>query len=214
MGKLILHHDWSQSPLGPIDQWPLSLRNTLGIVLHSAFPMFLFWGKELTCFYNDAFRPSLGTEGKHPAIGKPGKEVWTEIWEFIGPLIQQILTTGKPVYFEDQLVPFYRNGRMEDIYWTFSYSPAYGDDGNIAGVFVTCTETTEKVLNSARLLRSEQNLRNTILKAPVAMCILRGQEHTVEIANERMIDLWGKTENDVLDKPIIVGLPEIKGQGF
>jgi len=151
MGKLILHHDWSQSPLGPIDQWPLSLRNTLGIVLHSAFPMFLFWGKELTCFYNDAFRPSLGTDGKHPAIGKPGKEVWTEIWEFIGPLIQQILTTGKPVYFEDQLVPFYRNGRMEDIYWTFSYSPVYNEESLINGVFVTCTETTEHILARKRI---------------------------------------------------------------
>jgi PAS domain S-box-containing protein len=214
MGALTRSFNWADNSLGEPHQWPASLRTTLGIVLHSAFPMFLFWGDDLICFYNDAFKPSLGIEGKHPALGKKGREVWSEIWDFIGPLINQVISTGNPVWFEDQLVPFYRNGRMEDIYWTFSYSPAYGDDGNIAGVFVTCTETTEKVLNSAKLLRSEQNLRNTILKAPVAMCILRGEEHVVEIANERMINLWGKTENDVLDKPIIVGLPEIKGQGF
>jgi signal transduction histidine kinase len=151
MGTLILQQDWSQSPIGTIDQWPPALRTTLGILLHSAFPMFLFWGPELTCFYNDAFRPSLGIDGKHPAIGKKGKEVWADIWEFIGPLIQQVLTTGIPVYFEDQLVPFYRNGRMEDIYWTFSYSPVYNDEGNINGVFVTCTETTGNVLHRKKI---------------------------------------------------------------
>jgi signal transduction histidine kinase len=151
MGALIIQQDWSQSPIGTLDQWPPALRTTLGILLHSAFPMFLFWGKELTCFYNDAFRPSLGIDGKHPAIGKQGKDVWEEIWEFIGPLIQQVMTTGIPVYFEDQLVPFYRNGRMEDIYWTFSYSPVYNDDGNINGVFVTCTETTANVLHRKKI---------------------------------------------------------------
>jgi len=113
--------------------------------------MFLFWGPELTCFYNDAFRPSLGIEGKHPAIGKQGKEVWPEIWDFIGPLIQQVITTGIPVFFEDQLVPFYRNGRMEDIYWTFSYSPVYDDEGKINGVFVTCTETTAHVVDRKKI---------------------------------------------------------------
>ena len=120
MGELTRCYNWSQTSLGEPDNWSQSLKTTLGILLHSAFPMFLFWGKDLLCFYNDAFRPSLGVEGKHPALGKKGKDVWPEIWEFIGPLIEKVMTTGEPVWFEDQLVPFYRNGRMEDIYWTFS----------------------------------------------------------------------------------------------
>ena len=78
-GELIRSYDWSQSPLGTIDQWPQSLKTTLGIILHTAFPQFLFWGPELICFYNDAFRPSLGANGKHPALGKKGKDVWSEI---------------------------------------------------------------------------------------------------------------------------------------
>ena len=151
MGDLIRQYNWSTTPIGSPDNWPQSLCTTLGIMLHSAFPMFLFWGQELTCFYNDAFRPSLGTEGKHPAIGKHGKEVWAEIWDFIGPLLEQVMNTGKPVYYENQLVPFYRNGRMEDIYWTFSYSPAYGDSGQVCGVVVTCMETTETVLSRMKI---------------------------------------------------------------
>lgn len=113
--------------------------------------MFLFWGEDLICFYNDAYRPSLGTDGKHPAIGKKGNAVWPEIWEHIGPMIEQVMTTGKPVWFEDQLLPIYRNGHMEEVYWTFSYGPAYGDDSKICGVLVTCMETTQAVLSRKKI---------------------------------------------------------------
>jgi signal transduction histidine kinase len=145
MGNLIFAHEWSENPLGPILQWPQSLRTTLGIILHSAFPMFLFWGKDRICFYNDAYRPSLGVNGKHPAIGMPAKQVWPEIWEFTNSLIEQVYHTGQPVWFEDRLVPIYRNGQLEEVYWTFSHSPVYADDDQIEGVLVTCMETTQVV---------------------------------------------------------------------
>ena len=167
MGDLTRTHDWSQTSLGPPGRWPLSLRTTVGIVLHSAFPMFLFWGNELICFYNDAYRPSLGNNGKHPALGKPGNEVWPEVWDFIGPLITQVLTTGEPTFFDDQLVPIYRNGRLENVYWTFSHSPAYGDDGQIGGVLVTCTETTEKVRN-AKLQQEKSELLRAVFDSSSA----------------------------------------------
>src|SRR5688572_14492972 len=99
MGALTRNFDWSKTPLGAPEQWPHSLCITLGNVLNSGFPMFLFWSNELICFYNDAFRPSLGVDGKHPAIGKKGQEVWAEIWPLVGPLIEGVLSTGKPVWF-------------------------------------------------------------------------------------------------------------------
>ena len=162
MGRLTREYDWSRTSIGRIDQWPKSLQMTLGILLHSAFPMFLFWGKDLICFYNDAYRPSLGEHGKHPAVGKKGKEVWPEIWGFIGPLIEKVMTTGEPVWFEDQLVPIFRNGKIEDVWWTFSYSAVYGDDETISGVFVTCTETTQKVLIHEKLVENESQLENLV----------------------------------------------------
>lgn len=184
MGKLIRGHNWSATSLGPPDQWPQELQTTLGILLHSAFPMFLFWGPDLISFYNDAFRPSLGNEGKHPCIGKKGKEVWPEIWDFIGPLIDKVLNSGEPVYFEDQLVPFYRNGKMEDIYWTFSYSPAYGHNGRIHGVLVTCMETTQKVFSFKNLevINQEQVMARQRIEALVT-------ERTNELAitNEALL---------------------------
>ncbi|RYF83173.1 MAG: PAS domain-containing sensor histidine kinase, partial [Chitinophagaceae bacterium] len=81
MGELIRTYAWSQTSIGTPDQWSQALQISLGNVLNSGFPMFLFWGDDLVCFYNDAFRPSLGVDGKHPAIGKKAKVVWEEIWD-------------------------------------------------------------------------------------------------------------------------------------
>src|SRR5436309_15257404 len=80
MGALIRSLDWSQTPLGPVAQWPQSLRTSVSICLASHFPMLIWWGPQLVKIYNDAYRPMLGTI-KHPkALGQPGRECWPEIW--------------------------------------------------------------------------------------------------------------------------------------
>jgi PAS domain S-box-containing protein len=144
--------DWDKTPVGAVTNWPQSLRTTLSIILNSKFPMFLWWGQELVCFYNDAYRPSLGKNGKHPGIlGMPAKDAWSEIWDVIKPLIDQVLNGGEATWSEDQLIPIYRNGTLEDVYWTFSYSPVHDESGKISGVLVTCSETTEKINSYKKL---------------------------------------------------------------
>ncbi|HVZ56480.1 MAG TPA: ATP-binding protein [Chitinophagaceae bacterium] len=142
-GALIRSIDWKEHPLGPVDQWPPGLRTVLGMVLTSRFPMFLFWGPDLFCFYNDAYRPSLGKEGKHPqAMGQPGARVWAEIWPAIKPQIDQVMQGGQATWHEEQFLPIYRNNQLDDAYWTYSYSPVRDETGCVSGVLVTCQETT------------------------------------------------------------------------
>ena len=215
MGMLTRAKDWSKTAVGPIESWPQSLRTTLGILLNSKFPMFLFWGPEHICFYNDAYRPSLGREGKHPFIlGEKGADFWPEIWDFIKPLIDQVVTEGEATWHEDQFLPIYRNGKMEDVYWTFSYSPVNNDSGKIDGVLVICNETTDKVKMLNKLEESNTRYLNNILQTPSAMCVFRGPEFVVEIANDLMLELWGKKNSEVQNKPIFEALPEVKGQGL
>src|ERR1700749_1149921 len=115
MGELTRSFNWEDTVLGNPDDWPQNLLTTLGIILHSKFPMFLWWGPELIQFYNDAFRPSFGAEGgKHPnALGQRGEDCWQEIWPGIKPLIDQVIKNGQPTWSEDQLIPIYRNGTLE-----------------------------------------------------------------------------------------------------
>lgn len=215
MGELIRSKDWSKTSLGTPDAWPQSLRTTLSIILNSKFPMFLWWGEELTCFYNDAYRPSLGKEGKHPIIlGQKAEEAWSEIWPTIHPLIKQVLAGEGSTWSENQLIPIYRNGKLEDVYWTFSYSPVFDESEKIAGVLVICNETTENVTSVKKLEESNNRFLSNIIQVPTAMCVLRGKKHVVEIANDLMLEIWGKSKEEVINKPIFEGLPEAKGQGL
>ena len=151
--------DWAATPLGPVDTWPGSLLTIIQTMLHSRHPMFLWWGPQLLQFYNDAYVPSFG-KGKHPAaLGMAGRESWPEIWHIIGPQIDDVMREGKASWHEDQLVPIFRNGHIEDVYWTYGYSPVFDESGNIGGTLVICTETTARVLSEKALQHSEERLR-------------------------------------------------------
>ena len=101
MGALIRDYNREYSPLGPIGAWLQSLFTTPGILLNSKFPMFVFWGPQPACFYNDAYRPSLGN-GKHPSIiGMKGEEASPEIGHIIKPLIDSVLSEDEATWSED-----------------------------------------------------------------------------------------------------------------
>lgn len=142
--------DWSDSPLGDPALWPKSLRITLEVCLHNAFPIVIFWGRDLCLLYNDAYHAFL--TDKHPrALGRPACEVWPEIWEVIGPMLHSVLIEGKATRSEDLQLHLMRNGRRDEGYFTFSYGPIPGDDGNTAGVFCPVVETTDRVIGERRL---------------------------------------------------------------
>ncbi len=209
MGELTRNYNWNETRLGSPQHWPQSLRTTLSIILHSRFPMFLFWGPEHICFYNDAYRPSLGNNGKHPhALGKPGAEVWPEIWPVIKPLIDQVLAGGEASWSEDQLIPIFRNGQVENVYWTFSYSPVHDESGLPAGVFVTCTETTRMVQMVRELRVSQQRFENLIREATMGIIILTGEEMQVAVVNEMYGKLINHTPEELLGKPLFSIIPE------
>ncbi len=199
MGELTRNYDWGSTSLGTPDTWPQSLRTTLSILLNSKFPMFLFWGDEHICLYNDAYRPSLGINGKHPwALGKNGEEVWPEIWPVIKPLMDEVLTGQGSVWRENQLIPIYRNGQLEDVYWTFSYSPVYDEANHIAGVFVACTETTD-VVNAMRDLEdSREELQQAIDNAELATWDFDPASEKFT-SNERLKEWFGLPQEESID---------------
>lgn len=136
---------------------------------NSKFPMFLFWGRELTCFYNDAFRPSLGEKGKHPALlGSGAADSWQEVWSHIKPIIDNVM----------------------------------------AGVFLTCYETTNKVIadqelktRTAELESSESRFRYLVVQSPVAIAVFRSRDLYIETVNPHMLKFGEKQLNSGKDLP-------------
>jgi hypothetical protein len=157
MGALTRAYDWSASPLGKPETWPQSLRTALRILLNTNHPMFIWWGPELVQFYNDAYRQTMGPERHPSALGQGGRECWAEIWEIIGPQIEQVMSGGGATWNENQLIPVTRYGRLEQVYWTYGYSPIDEDDG-IGGVLVVCRDVTREYLAAAALREREAEL--------------------------------------------------------
>ncbi|MBV8206996.1 MAG: PAS domain S-box protein [Acidobacteria bacterium] len=150
MGALMRAFNWETTPLGPLSQWPQSLRIAVRILLGTGYPMLLCWGRPYTMLYNDGYRPILGRT-KHPgALGSPIARVFPEAMDFIGPRFEQVMARGEDFTVTDQLFILDRNDYFEECYFTFSYSPAPADDGSVGGVLVTALETTERVLDDRR----------------------------------------------------------------
>ena len=180
-GALVGATDWSSTALGPVESWPGSLKTTVSTLLYSRHPMFLWWGPELVQIYNDAYLPSFG-RGKHPAaMGQRGADCWGEIWPIIWPQIDAVMRHATSSWNEDHLVPIFRNGRIEEVYWTYGYSPVFREDGRVGGTLVVCTETTSRVV-AQRRQRTLQALRETIEHEVDADAVMRGAAQVLSTA--------------------------------
>ena len=157
MGALMRAYDWSGGRLGKPETWPQSLRTAVRILLNTNHPMFIWWGSDLIQFYNDAYRQTMGPERHPSALGQGGRECWAEIWDIIGPQIEQVMSGGGATWHENQLVPVTRHGKLEQVYWTYGFSPIDEDDG-IGGVLVVCRDVTEEHLAAAKLREREAEL--------------------------------------------------------
>jgi PAS domain S-box-containing protein len=185
MGELMAAKDWSRTPLGPVDQWPSSLRTSLDVCLRSRFPILVWWGGDLVMLYNDAYRPMLG-QSKHPlALGAKGREIWPEIWHIIGPMLHGVLEGRGATWSHNQLLLLHRNDYLEECYFTFSYSPIAGDAGGVGGVFTAVYETTEQVIGERRL----RALRALGDEAGVAGTPADACERSATVLEEHVADL-------------------------
>ncbi|AWN50226.1 hybrid sensor histidine kinase/response regulator [Methylobacterium terrae] len=150
-------HDWSGSVLGRPEAWPACLRATVSLVLGSRFPMFVAFGPELGFLYNDAYAEILGD--KHPAaLGRRFRDIWSEIWPNIAPLVDRALS-GEPTWSEDMPLLMNRRGYDERTWFTFSYSPLRDEEDRTVGMFCACTETTGRVQAETGLREAEARLR-------------------------------------------------------
>lgn len=177
--------DWSKTDLGPPATWPQSLRFAVGTCLTSRFPILIWWGSTLRVFYNDAYISFLGRV-KHPsALGRPGQEVWPEIWATIGPMLDNVLKTGIPSWSENYLFFFEREIPMEEVYVTFSYSPILGEGNRVEGVFCPCTETTQGLVGARRI----ETLRKLGIRAAEAQTVAAACKESAHVLDQNPNDV-------------------------
>ncbi len=214
MGALMRAFDWSSSSIGFPTTWPQPLRTAVRFLLNTGHPMYIWWGRQGACLYNDANRASIGPE-RHPgSLGRPVREVWAEIWHIIGPQVEQVMAGGPPTWHENQLVPITRHGRREDVYWTYSYGPI--DDphapGGIGGVLVVCTETTATVKAERERAAQAERQQRLFEQAPSFMAMLEGPHHRICFANAAFMRIVG--DRPLIGRTVAEAMPDAAAQGY
>ena len=167
LAGMVRDFPWSSTSLGPIRAWPRELLSPVNVILSSPLPMLLYWGTDHVVVYNDAARPIASS--KHPqTLGAAADQVFKEAWHIIGPEIEKVLLTGESVSREGVLVPLEQDGRLNELYWNYSYTPVYVD-GSVCGVLVVCADVTARkamedalISGAADLRKNEEKLRTFI----------------------------------------------------
>lgn len=184
--------DWTQTSLGPVDQWPVALKNALNLILNSPESMYLLWGRELIFFHNDAYAPILGPR-KEWAIGALMHELWADVWDQVLPLVEQALN-GEPGRWQDMPLTMTRFGEIEQTWWSLSFSPLFDENGATVGMFCATNETTHHVLDQRALQASESKRRELI-----AELIEQEKQQTAKLEQRTLeLDTFWKISPDPL----------------
>jgi PAS domain-containing protein len=208
--ELIEEFNWGRTPLGRRAQWPASLKTILQVVLTSPFPMFIVWGHDRRLIYNDSYVQILGD--LHPAaLGRPFFDVWPDVQDTVEPIIADALA-GRGSYFENLEVELRRYSRLEQAWFTFSYSPIFDEGGSIPGALCVCVETTAQIRAEHRLSGERERLRKMFNQAPGFIAVLDGPDHVFSMANAAYFQLVGR--DDIMGKTVAAALPEVAEQGF
>ncbi|MDR5589062.1 PAS domain S-box protein [Christiangramia sp. SM2212] len=94
-----------------------------------------------------------------------------------------------------------------------SGSPKYNSEGEFEGMIGTVIDVHDEKLKEQLIREKEHRIRSIIEEANVATALYTGKEMKIEMANDAMINLWGKDES-VIGTTLHQALPELEGQPF
>jgi len=223
MADLVRAHDWSSTPLGPIDHWSEILLCSINLMLACAFPSLVFWGTDSLQLYNDAFIPLLAE--RHPSgLGQTARECWSDAWQIVGPNLKRVMDDQATVYHENTIVPIVRDGKLHDVRWTYNYSPIFGSGGAVLGVFVICQDirdvTEETKAREALKDKSEQaesqlaEIETVYRTAPIGLALFDTKDFRYLRLNDRQAEFFGLKPEQVVGRTLtemapIEGLKEL-----
>ena len=102
-----------------------------------------------------------------------------------------------------------------DYCWIFATAlPRFTAEGSFASYICSGIDITDLVQARKQTEESERALRTFILQAPVAIAILRSRDYVVEIGNKHALEFWGRSSEEVMNRPLFDCLPELRAQGF
>jgi two-component system sensor histidine kinase VicK len=183
------------------------------IIAQSPTAMMVLRGEEMTI-------DSINSAMLHMIVQKPGiqgKRLLDVIPELTGQpayeLFLEVYHTGETIRRQEVPVLLDRNGKLEHGYFDFTYAPLI-ENAQVTGVIDMAVEVTDQVTARKLVEENAYQLHQMVMSAPMGMCIIRGEELVIEIANGPMLKIWTRTAEQVLGKRLTDVFPEVVGQPY
>ena len=146
-----------------------------------------------------------------------GHTIWEAVPELAAvyaPVMNNVIATGAPFHATEHEIELVRNGTPEQVYVNFVFEPLKLKNKTVKAIMVIGIEVTEQVLARKKIEQSKNRLDTMIMTAPIGMTVLKGRDMVIEMANQPMYELWGRTPNQVLNNKLLDVFPELLGQPF
>ena len=190
----------------------VSERNLRLMILQAPLAIAIFRGKDYTIEIANRFALELWDKKEEEVLNIPIMQAIPELEsQGIDKLLDEVTNTGKRFFTSEMPVKLIRDKVLKTIYINFSFEPLYGNDGNINGIMAIGFDITEQVEARKKIEASEQSIRALVESAPFPIGVYQGEELRITLANQSIIDIWGKG-NDVIGKLWTDILPELKKQ--
>ncbi|RYD84753.1 MAG: PAS domain S-box protein, partial [Sphingobacteriales bacterium] len=155
-------------------------------------------------------------------VGRKREEMQNRtIWEAIpeaaatyAPVMNEVISTGVAFHASEHELLLTRNGTPEQVFVNFVYEPITYAEGNMKAIMVIGFEVTDQVLARQKIEQSQNRLNSMVMTAPIGMTVLRGRDLVIEIANEPIYEIWGRTPHQTIGKKLMEVFPELVDQPF
>jgi PAS domain S-box-containing protein len=199
--------------------WPHpadDLQSVYGVFDHAPFALAALKGEDLVIEYINEYNLEIWQKTRQQVLGRPLFEVRPDIRPSVEAIHRQVYRTGQRFKANEIPVSIQGKGDLEPYvrYFDLTIDPMRDQAGQVTGQLAVSIEVTGQVLARRRAQESEAQLQRLIRQAPVGMCLFRGKKFVIELANERQLEIWGKTAEQVLGRPAFEALAEAVGQGF
>ena len=156
-------------------------------------------------------------------------EYWQKTNEIIGNKVTDVLSDTIEIDFFNQLNEVYHTGSAykntstlildkrttDQKYFDYSLTPLLNEDGAVYSILHMCSDVTATVQAQKEIAASHDILADMFEQSPVGIATLSIEEEMIfQSANAFYCDLVGRNREQIIGKPLLEALPELKGQGF
>ncbi len=147
-------------------------------------------------------------------VGKPLFDALPELeTQGFKGLMDNVMQSGTTYYGNELEFNIHKNNISTQGFYNFVIQPLKIDNQSVAGTIVVATDVTEQVIARKKVEESEHRFNEMVNSSPSMIAILKGEDMIIEIANDSVIETWGKGK-DIIGKPLFEVIPEAAEQGF